>query len=239
MGRGQQAVKDIEAAVGADACAGRLQVVQLDTTSEVSVKQAAAEVGKGGTLYGIINNAGIGFGHSVMDTCNVNYFGPRRVNDAFLPYLQRPGGRIVNVASASGPNFLSSCSDKVLLKKLAEPSTISGGIAELDQIATTSNVDESQAYGFSKALLNAYTAIQAKEETDLIINSCTPGYIMTDLTAGMGATKTPAEGAVPPVYLCMSEDFETKPTGRYYGSDCLRSPIDRYRNPGDPEYEGP
>lgn len=240
LGRGQETVKDLRKAVGDASCNGRLEVVELDTSSTESVDKAASEVGKGGSLYGIVNNAGIGFGYSVKDTVNTNYFGIRRVNDAFGKYLQKPGGRIVNVASASGPNFLSSCSDAVLLKKLAEPMTITGGVAELDEIATsTKTVDDGQAYGFSKALVNAYTAIQANDEPDLVINSCTPGWISTDLTAGMGASNPPSKGAVPPVYLLMSDDFETKPTGRYYGSDCLRSPIDRYRNPGDPEYEGP
>jgi len=28
-------------------------------------------------------------------------------------------------------------------------------------------------------------------------------------------------------------------SSRYYGSDGLRSPLDRYRSPGDPEYTGP
>lgn len=239
VGRGEAAVQDLVATVGDD-CQDRIHVVQLDTTSDESVNKAAAEVGKGGSLYGIVNNAGIGFGNSVKDTVDTNYFGTRRVNDAFGKYLQKPGGRIVNVASASGPNFLSSCSDAVLLKKLAEPMTISGGVAELDEIAISSkSVEDSQAYGFSKALVNAYTAIHAKEEPDLVVNSCTPGYILTDLTAGMGATNPPSKGAVPPVYLLMDPSFESKPTGCYYGSDCLRSPIDRYRNPGDPEYEGP
>ena len=240
LARGEQAVKDLRAALG-DSCDGRLQVVELDTASTESVEKAAAEVGKGGSLYGIINNAGIGFGHSVQDTVNTNYFGIRRVNDAFGTFLLKPGGRIVNVASASGPNFLSSCSDAALLKKLAEPMTVEGGVTELDEIATSTatSVADGQAYGFSKALVNAYTAIHAKDEPDLIINSCTPGWIQTDLTAGMGASNPPSKGAVPPVHLLTSEKFEKRPTGRYYGSDCLRSPIDRYRNPGDPEYEGP
>lgn len=28
------------------------------------------------------------------------------------------------------------------------------------------------------------------------------------------------------------------PNNRYYGSDAKRSPLDRYRAPGDPEYDG-
>ena len=46
-------------------------------------------------------------------------------------------------------------------------------------------------YGMSKALLNSYTMMLAREHPKLKINSCSPGYILTDLTAGMGATKRP------------------------------------------------
>jgi carbonyl reductase 1 len=102
-----------------------------------------------------------------------------------------------------------------------------------------SSTEDSNAYGLSKAFLNAYTVLHAKQDPDLIINSCTPGYIATDITKGMGATNPPSKGAVPPVTLLMSDDFSKLPTGRYYGSDCVRSPIDRYRDPGAPPYEGP
>ena len=62
----------------------------------------------------------------------------------------------------------------------------------------------------------------------------TPGYILTDLTRGMGATNPPEKGTTAPVY-CL---FEATSTGWYYGSDAVRSPLDRYRGPGDPPYEG-
>jgi carbonyl reductase 1 len=235
--RGEEAVKDIQSAVSS--ASDRIEVIEIDTSSDESVQKAAETVAstKGGSLYGIINNAGVGFGQSVKDTMAVNYFGPRRVNDAFGKLIVRPGGRIVNVASASGPNFVNACQDATLRKKLAEPLTISGGIEELDKMA--SSTEDSNAYGLSKAFLNAYTVLHAKQDPDLIINSCTPGYIATDITKGMGATNPPSKGAVPPVTLLMSEDFSKLPTGRYYGSDCVRSPIDRYRDPGAPPYEGP
>jgi hypothetical protein len=36
----------------------------------------------------------------------------------------------------------------------------------------------------------------------------------------------------------MDEDLIPKtPTGRYYGSDCVRSPLSSYRGPGDPPFE--
>mmetsp|Transcript_3529 Transcript_3529/g.5172 ORF Transcript_3529/g.5172 Transcript_3529/m.5172 type:complete len:283 (+) Transcript_3529:33-881(+) len=225
----------------------RLQVLEIDVTSDSSVKQAASSL-RGKTLYGIINNAGIGFGYGLEQTRNTNYFGPRRVNDAFSSLLQRPGGRIVNVASASGPYFMMSCRNANLKKSLKDPlqylannpKSRSNGMEELDALAKagSSNGDD-DAYGFSKALLNAYTVLHAQQEPDLIINSITPGYIATDLTKGMGATKPPSKGAIPPVWLLMSKEIETMPTGRFYGSDCQRSPLHEYRDPGSPPYDGP
>ena len=230
--RGEQAVQDLQTAV--PGCEGRLEMVLLDTSSDDSVKQAAEKVG--GQLYGIVNNAGIGFGRAVEDNVSVNYFGPRRVNSEFGKLLQRPGGRIVNVASASGPYFVVGCSDATLRAKLTKPLTI-GSVDELDKIAK-SCAGISDGYGYSKALLNAYTVLHASEEPDLIINSCSPGFIATDMTYGMGATSTPAMGGVPPVHLLMDPVLETLPTGRYYGSDCVRSPLHVYRGPGQPPYEG-
>jgi hypothetical protein len=40
-----------------------------------------------------------------------------------------------------------------------------------------------------------------------------------------------------PIHLLMAKEMEDIPTGRYYGSDAIRSPLDVYRGPGDPPYE--
>ena len=191
----------------------------------------------------MVNNAG-SINEGYDGTLQVNYFGPRRVNDAFGPNLVRPGGRIVNIASASGPMFVAGCGLPELREKLADPSKITGGIDELDDMAKGyfGMTDYGgEAYGVSKALLNAYTYVHARSEPDLIINSCSPGFIKTDLTvnAGLGATNPPEKGAFAPVQLLMSDEFESLPTGRYYGSDAVRSPLFKYRGPGDPPYDGP
>lgn len=237
VGRGNQAAQDLKTAVGIDRCEGRLDVVEIDTSSDDSVNQAARVVADkfttDGPLYGIINNAGIGFGNTLHDTVNTNYFGPRRVNDAFAKLLQRPGGRIVNVASASGPLFVAELPDRALANKFKEPWTFPGGVADVDHLAKTMTPEN--AYGFSKALLNAYTVLHARSEPDLIINSCSPGLIATDLTRGKGSP--PAKGAVSSVFLLMSDELTKVPTGRYYGSDCVRSPLHEYRDPGSPAYE--
>ena len=180
----------------------------------------------------------------MQDTVNTNYFGPRRVNEAFGGFLQRPGGRIVNVSSASGPNYVSALPDNNPLKSLlGQPWTIPGGMGQVDEMARSiKTASANDGYGASKALLNAYTYLHAKlgESEDLIINAITPGYILTDLTAAFATasgTKPPSQGAVPPCFLMMEPDVAQQPTGRYYGSDCVRSPIAFYRGPGEPPYE--
>jgi carbonyl reductase 1 len=239
--RGDEAVQDLQKSLGASNCNGRVFVIPIDTGSDESVQSAVDAVQQlTDTLYGIVNNAGIMVGGNVKESNNVNYFGPRRVNDAFRSMIQKPGGRIVNIASASGPIFVSGCPDAALCQKLSQPWTLQGGIRELDDIASDpSNCHGGNAYGYSKALVNAYTWLLAKEEPELIINAVTPGYIQTDMTRGSGATNPPSKGAIPPVWLLMSEELNSVPTGRYYGSDCKRSPLDCYRGPGDPVYVGP
>merc|ERR1712146_4763 len=110
-------------------------------------------------------------------------------------------------------------------------------------LSDESNDAKMTVYGFSKALVNAYNMIVARENPDLIINACTPGFIETDLTRELakqrGSTpqemgmKTPAEGTKAAMHLLFADGLGS---GKYYGSDALRSPIDRYRGPGDPEY---
>uniref|UniRef100_A0A7S1Z788 Ketoreductase domain-containing protein n=1 Tax=Trieres chinensis TaxID=1514140 RepID=A0A7S1Z788_TRICV len=239
-GRGDEAVRDLESTV--PGAGGRVKSIVIDTSSDESVKAAANSCGDG-PLYGVVNNAGI-WGKSFDDTLDVNYFGVRRVCDAFEPKLVRPGGRIVNIGSASGPMFVAGCRARDLRSKLADPLSIKGGVAELDEIAKSYfGVTDygGDAYGLSKALLNAYTVLHARDEPDLIVNSCSPGFIRTDLTinAGLGATNPPEKGAFAPVDLLMNSKFEGIPTGRYYGSDAVRSPLDCYRGPGDPPFEGP
>lgn len=238
LSRGQEAIQELQSSAGPSS-ASRLDLIQIDTSSDESVQTAASELkGQKLELYGIVNNAGIGFNYTTQETINTNYFGPRRVNDAFLPLLQKDGGRIVNVSSASAPYFISACHFRDLKKKLSEPWRLKGGIAELDDLAKTIQTKDG-GYGASKALLNAYTVLHSKQEPRLIINAVTPGWIQTDITAGQGATSPPSKGAVPPVWCLMSEDLINVPSGRYYGSDCVRSPLHEYRDPGTSAYHGP
>ena len=234
--RGEAAVSDLLAKH--PSAAGRVDLLELDVSSDESVSRAAGQVADAfGTdpapLWGIINNAGIGFGHSLSDTLATNSYGPHRVTAAMLPLIEPKGGRIVNIASASGPMFVAGVSGE-WLRVFTDPDVTWTEIERTMQEALQGAFD-GEAYGFSKACLNAYTRWLAKQHPNLVINSCTPGWINTDLTKGMGATNPPSKGAPVPVDLVMGQ---AKGPGFYFGSDGVRSPLDRYRGPGDPPYLG-
>lgn len=237
--RGESAVAEIVSAH--PAWADRVGLLQIDVGSDASVTAASEEVD--GPLYGIVNNAGIGRGHTARDIVNVNTYGPRRVIGAFAPKLQSDG-RIVNVSSASGPLFVDTRpADEQAL--LTNPDITWPEIeAYLSEKLETGECD-GDAYGLSKACLNAYTLLVAREHPELTVNACTPGFIETDMTRsyatdqGKSPTelgmKQPEDGTRATLHLLFGD---VPASGWFFGSDAVRSPLDRYRSPGDPPYTG-
>lgn len=247
-GRGQAAR---EALVARDATwADRIEVVPIDVSDEGSVRGAAEAVkSRHGQLYGVVNNAGIGLGGEDLQTIlGVNTYGPKRVCDAFLPMLT---DRVVNVSSASGPMFVASCRED-RQAQLTDPDMtwerVEAFIADAHAVKgdfAGAGMGSGNLYGLSKACLNAYTVALARKHPELTINACTPGYIATDLTvpraersgvdpASMGM-KPPEEGTRASLHLLFGEPGGS---GWYFGSDAQRSPLDRYRSPGDPPFRG-
>lgn len=236
----------------------RLEVVELDVASDASVAAAARHVASRfleelTPLYAVVNNAGIGLdGTPAGAIVEVNTLGVRRVCEAFLPLLHPSEGRIVNVTSASGPIFVQKCSPE-RQQAFVDPSTIWPRLqALIDEYLAldggehaAAGFGEGDPYGFSKACTNAYTVLLAREHPRLRINACTPGFIATDMTrpyvdsSGKSAEalgmKPPAAGARAPMFLLFGEP---EGSGRFYGSDAQRSPLDRYRAPGSPPYTG-
>ena len=212
----------------------------MDTCDAQSVAAAASAVQ--GPLFGLVNNAGVKT--NFKDTMDTNYWGVRKVCDAFVPLVEKQGGRVVNICSAGGPNFIAKLPETDPLRgQLPKPWTIPS-IDALDAIVKEARVKDDDpeswnAYGLSKATLMAYTYLLSRANPGMIINGVTPGFIETDLTAGMGASNPPSKGAEPVLHLLFAEEVASAPQGRYYGSDGKRSPLDVYRSPGDPEYEGP
>mmetsp|Transcript_36005 Transcript_36005/g.81982 ORF Transcript_36005/g.81982 Transcript_36005/m.81982 type:complete len:293 (-) Transcript_36005:24-902(-) len=235
----------------------RVEVLEIDVSDDSSVIKAAAQVeakfGKAPPpLYGIVNNAGIGLPEGDLRTVlQVNTYGPQRVCKAFVPLLNPDGGRVVNITSASGPTFVAKCSESRQqfftspdvtwdqIDALAQECLAIGSKEEFE----AKGLADGSPYGLSKALGNCLTVFLAKQHPNLRVNACTPGFIETDLvrpfltqtgkTAAEMGMKPPEAGTVAPMFLLMGEP---EGNGRYYGSDAVRSPLDKYRGPGDPPY---
>jgi NAD(P)-dependent dehydrogenase (short-subunit alcohol dehydrogenase family) len=88
-----------------------VQPIRLDVTKQEDIDAAVATIKKAGRgLYGLINNAGIGTGGSVIDapqqefdlTMDVNVSGPWRMTKAFAPLIIAEKGRIAMTSSISG-----------------------------------------------------------------------------------------------------------------------------------------
>lgn len=255
--RGVAAVDELKA--GDASFEGRVRFVQLDVARDDSVAAAVTTVrghlGEGGRLYGLVNNAGVGLGGQTLSgVLEVNVFGMHRVSEAFLPLIDRERGRVVNITSAAGPSFVAKCSkarQSFFLDANSEWSELEALMKECIALAGDEaafrerGLSDGDPYGLSKACANTYTLQLARRHPELKINAVTPGFIETDLTRGYAVSqgkkpaelgmKTPDQGARAPLKLLFGE---LEGNGRYYGSDGLRSPLDRYRSPGDPEYKG-
>lgn len=111
------------------------------------------------------------------------------------------------------------------------------------------------AYKCSKAFVALGSAYHADLYKDhgVSVMCCSPGFIITDMTAGFGASRTAEDGAYTPYTLLyeignasdpFKDDTAKLPrtngilTGLFFGSDQKRSPLHLGREPGDPVYDG-
>jgi NAD(P)-dependent dehydrogenase (short-subunit alcohol dehydrogenase family) len=197
------AARDDAAGRAAAACIAGARFLQLDVTSEHSIRAAAGELQ---ALDVLVNNAGVAEPGDtsaaavslevLRRTFEVNFFGAIAVTQALLPLLRRSAaGRIVNVSSSLGSLGLD--------RKL-----------------------QAFAYRASKAALNMFTVTlaQALAGTPIKVNSAAPGYTPTDLNRHLvqpGWTPPPGqtveEAARTPVRLALLP--EDGPSGGFFDKD--------------------
>ena len=104
-----------EVAAGIRDSGGTARAVALDVTDPASIRALVDEIGSGGVDW-LVNNAGIAESSPVLAWeggegaheelfrrhLEVNFHGPRRLSEAFVPGMQERGyGRVVNVASSA------------------------------------------------------------------------------------------------------------------------------------------
>jgi NAD(P)-dependent dehydrogenase (short-subunit alcohol dehydrogenase family) len=177
---------------------------KLDVTNPDDARRIAAEFRAGPPLDVLINNAAVslnGFNDEVvLRTLATNFYGAMNLTDALAPAIA-DGGTIVNVSSGMGE--LSAYSRKIAAR-FADPAIdreqLTGLLREFAAaVAAGRHGDEgwpSSAYRVSKAALNAYTRILARElkPRGIRVNSVCPGWVRTRM-GGQSASRDVAKGA--------------------------------------------
>ena len=148
----------------------------------------------------------------VRETLRCNYHGTLAATRALLPLI-RPGGRLVNVSSMSG--HLNSQYSPEIRAAFAASRTVDDVTRLMESFteAVEQGTEKEQgwpsaAYPVSKSGVTAMTRAVAMEEKEkgrgVLVNSCCPGYVATDMTGRRGA-KTVDMGAQTPVLLACGD----------------------------------
>ncbi|KZO95159.1 oxidoreductase [Calocera viscosa TUFC12733] len=219
---GEQAIAQLLAstppALGSD-----VRFHQLDITSASSIAAIAADLKRDvAAIDVLINNAGIlpSGDFSVQlakETVGCNYDGTKAVTFALLPLIQ-PGGRVVNVSSTGG--VMRNLPSPALREQFLDPALtvdkLDGLMRKFEQDVEGGTWKEEgwpeNAYRVSKMGMTGFSMVLAKENPNIIVNACCPGWVKTDM-APMG-TKTPEAGARTPTLLAIG-DIGGK-TGRFW-----------------------
>lgn len=188
----RDAARGAVAAASIDPGLERIESLELDVSSEDSIRRAVARVSaQAGRLDALINNAGVystegmEFESQVIrESFVINALGPLLLSRESVPLLRQcPGSRIVNVST---------------------------GMAQ-----TSDRREGSIAYRISKTALNAITRIVSNELYDdrIWVNAVCPGWVRTDI-GGANANRTPEQGADTVVWLASGGAGEA--TGKFY-----------------------
>jgi len=186
----------------------------------------------------LVNNAGVyllpndptPFVEKLNATMDINWTGTLNMCKTFLPSM-RPGGRVVNVSSELGSQGVRSVKPEMRAKLLDPDITLEQLEGFLKLYHDTANTggaadagftdDPNGPYCMSKLGLIVLSMIYGKQASqDIIVNSCDPGYVDTDMTRKFPRPLpvpkvTAEEGADTPVHLSLLPPKTASPQGRF------------------------
>ncbi|XP_077989359.1 carbonyl reductase [NADPH] 1-like [Glandiceps talaboti] len=224
--RGHKAVKDLEGE------GLHPKFHQLDITSLESIRRLKKHLEeKHGGLDVLVNNAAIAydmastvpFPEQAENSVGCNFFGVLNTCKELFPLL-RPHSRVVHIATLLGPKAIKKLSQELHNSFVSPDLTESELISLMEKFVSDTKAGNHQekgwansAYGMSKAGVLALMSIQVKElkadpREDILINSCCPGYVKTDMSNNKGG-KSPEEGAETPVELALLPPNIGQPNG--------------------------
>lgn len=208
----------------------------LDVTDERSIEQFAVHISKNHSGIDIlVNNAGVlDFDKCVSsyEDCkkliDTNFMSLLSVSKILYPLLKN-NARIINLSSDWG--LLSNIRKQVWLDTLVKDDLTVDEILQFvnDFLEATKNGKSSFLafaghygdYKVSKVAMSALTFVQQRQFTeqdkDISVNCVHPGFVMTDMTKGMGDF-TPERGASAPLYLALEAPQTLK--GTFLWHDC-------------------
>ncbi|XP_047329047.1 (+)-neomenthol dehydrogenase-like [Impatiens glandulifera] len=140
--------------------------------------------------------------YEMAEEClQVNYYGTKRMVEAFVPLLQLSDSPRINIPNKWAKQVLNDADnlteeriDEVInefLKDFKEENLESKGWPKIIK-----------AYIVSKAVMGAYTRVLAKRFPHILVNCACPGYVKTDITSHTGLL-TAEEGAESLVRLAL------------------------------------
>lgn len=185
-----------------------------------------------------INNAGIAyknastapFSEQASVTIATNFIDTIDFTEEFIPLLAE-NARVVNVSSGVSILTLKKLNEELYSKftssmTLQELRTL---VTEFVSLANSGTHEQhgwpTTAYGVSKLALTKASYIlgdQLKNDPrNIVINSCCPGYVDTDMTSHKG-TKTIEQGADTPFYLATLPIGVTEPLNEFVSDRTIR-----------------
>lgn len=193
----------------------------------------------------LINNAGINNNNQetpdlAAQTIDVNYKGTRDMCTAALSTSSGKISRIVNVSSTACQlnNYDQKIQDRFhAVKSVQDVEALADQYVQAVKAGGSAQKDAGfgsppKSYQASKALINALTVVLARENPDVIVNCCCPGWVDTDMGHQVGRPpKTLEEGARIPVRLAIGElgakgdkdgglgGESERVSGRYFGNE--------------------
>eukprot|EP00549_Striatella_unipunctata_P005795 CAMPEP_0118725866 /NCGR_PEP_ID=MMETSP0800-20121206/33379_1 /TAXON_ID=210618 ORGANISM="Striatella unipunctata, Strain CCMP2910" /NCGR_SAMPLE_ID=MMETSP0800 /ASSEMBLY_ACC=CAM_ASM_000638 /LENGTH=276 /DNA_ID=CAMNT_0006634615 /DNA_START=49 /DNA_END=879 /DNA_ORIENTATION=- len=197
--RGQSAVQQLMGLGGIKSNIRYMPLVVGDRASHSKFRDLIE--GEFGKLDVLVNNAGFAFKgrdptpfeKQTGPTLDINFRGTVDLTSELLPLLKKgQDPRLVNVASMSGhlsqlrssglqEQFTSSSLTLTKLHALVDKfeSDVQKGIHKQEGWGNSN-------YGLSKLALIAATKVYARENPDVKVNCCCPGYCITDMTSRRG-----------------------------------------------------